>query len=75
MLFRGIAARLNYLSTDRPELQYAVKEAARTMSSPCSADWSLLTKIGRYLLRRPRVAITFPWQKRQTHVDGYTDSD
>ena len=45
------------------------------MSSQCAVDWSLLTKIGRYLLRRPRVAITFPWQKKQTHVDGYTDSD
>ena len=45
------------------------------MSSPCAADWSLLIKIGRYLLRSPCVAITFPWQKRQTHADGYTVSD
>ena len=39
-LFRGIAARLNVLSTDRPDLQYEVKEAVRTMSSPCAAEWS-----------------------------------
>ena len=58
--FRGIAARLNYVSTDRPDLQYAVKEAARTMSSPCAVDWNLLIQIGHELLRRPRVAIAFP---------------
>ena len=74
-LFRGIAARLNYMSTDRPDVQYAVKEAARAMSSPCMADCRLLTTMGRYLVRRPRIAITFLWQKRQTQLDGYTDSD
>ena len=34
-LFRGISARLNDLSTDRPDLQYAVKEAARTVVAMC----------------------------------------
>ena len=74
-LFRGIAARFHDLSSGRQDLQHTVKEATRTMSSPCAADRSLLTRIGRYLLRRHRVAITLPWQKRQMHVDGYTDSD
>ena len=70
--YRAVAARLNYLSTDRPDVQYAVKEAARSMAKPCHADWALLTRIGRYLIGRPRVTIQFPWQKRQTQVDGYS---
>ena len=45
-VFRGIADRFNQLSADRPHLQYALKEAARNMSSPCAAGWSLLTQIG-----------------------------
>ena len=39
--YRGLAARANYLAQDRPEIQYAVKEAARRMSSPAKEDWLL----------------------------------
>ena len=45
------------------------------MAKPCHVDWALLTRIGRYLIRRPGVTLQFPWQKRQTQVDGYSDSD
>ena len=31
-LFRGVAARLNYMGPDRPDMQYAIKEAARCMA-------------------------------------------
>ena len=73
--FRGIAARLNYLAPDRPEIQYAVKEAARALSSPRLCDWGILKKLGRYLTFRPRAVIVFEWQKAQGQLDGYTDSD
>ena len=33
-LYRGIAARLNYIAPDRPDIGFAVKESARAMSSP-----------------------------------------
>ena len=33
-LYRGVAARLNYIAHDRPDIVYAVKEAARNMSCP-----------------------------------------
>ena len=35
-LFRGLAARCNYLSLDRPDIQYAAKEVCREMSAPTS---------------------------------------
>ena len=38
--YRGLAARANYLSQDRPEVQYAVKEIARRMATPHSGDWA-----------------------------------
>ena len=74
-LFRSIAATLNYMSIDRPDIQYAVKETARMMARPRACDWKPLKKIARYLIRRPRLALIYKWQKRQSQIDGYTDSD
>ena len=34
--YRALVARLNYLALDRPDIQYAVKEAAKWMSAPCA---------------------------------------
>ena len=33
-LFTAIVARINYLAPDRPDIQYAVKEAAKRMGKP-----------------------------------------
>ena len=37
--YRGIAARLNHMASDRVDLQYATKESARPMSEP--HEWPL----------------------------------
>ena len=37
--YRAIAARLNYISPDRPDIGYAVKESARNMSKPRASDF------------------------------------
>eukprot|EP00971_Amphidinium_carterae_P018998 374110-Amphidinium_carterae.1 len=34
-LYRSLCMRANYLSSDRPDISFASKEAARWMSSPC----------------------------------------
>ena len=44
-----------------PDMQYAIKEAARYMASPCESNWALLKKIRKYLLYRPRVVMKYPW--------------
>ena len=36
--FRSLAARCNFLTMDRPDLQYACKEICRRMSSPRTGD-------------------------------------
>ena len=74
-LFRGVAARLNYVGPDRPDMRFAVKEAARLMCAPRKCDWRILRKIGRYLINRPRLALIFNWQRRPCQLDGYSDSD
>ena len=53
--FRALVARTNYLSQDRGDIQFSVKELSRKMSSPTSGDWIALKRLGRYLLGRPRV--------------------
>ena len=73
--FRAITARLNYLAVDRVDIQYSVKEAARLMSAPRTSSWKLLTKIGRYLIGRPRLVMLFNWQSPTEMVTSFTDSD
>ena len=73
--YRAVAARLNYLAADRVDIQYAVKESARAMSAPRTSHWSMLTRIGRYLIGRPRMVINFNWQSPQSVLTAYTDSD
>ena len=77
-LFRGDAAWLNYMGPDwpdRPDMQYAIKEAARCMASPRECDWARPKKIGKYLLYRPRVVMKHLWQQRPRCIDVYTDSN
>ncbi len=52
--YKSIAARLNYLSPDRPDIQYAVKEVCRRMSCPTWLDYAKLKHIGRYLVGKFR---------------------
>ena len=46
--FRSLAARCNYLSLDRPDLQYAVKEICREMAKPTKGSWSKLQRIAQF---------------------------
>ena len=86
--YRAISARINYLAQDRFDLGYSAKECARHMSQPCVKHKLQLKRVGRYLIRRPRVVVRFPWQDSIEDVTGhasknwpmeqlcgYTDSD
>ena len=54
-IFRGVAARGNYLSADRPDIQYAAKEICRWMAKPSSGGVHALKRLGRYIEGRRRV--------------------
>ena len=73
--YRAIAARCNYMAIDRPDLQYAAKEACRTMSCPKKGDMAKLKRIGRYLIGRMRVVYTFEWQEAPSGLTCYTDAN
>ena len=73
--FRAVAARTNYLSADRPDIQYAVKDICRRMAKPAVGDWQKLIRLGRYLKRSPRCVLEYKWQDRCAAPTGYTDSD
>ena len=48
--FRGLAARANYLSAGRIDLQLSAKEICRFMSSPTDTSMTAIKRMGRYLL-------------------------
>ena len=73
--YRAIAARLNYLATERPDIQFSVKEAARAMANPTREHWSLLVKLGRYLAGRPRMVLRFEMQDEAAAITTFSDSD
>ena len=73
--YRAVAARLNYLSLDRPDIRHAVTVACAAMSRPTGRDWTALKRIGRFLKGKPRAAALYAWQKTPGCVTAYSDSD
>ena len=57
--FRKIAATANYLSLDRPDIQYATKEICRDMSRPKASSWAKLKRLARYLVKFPRLVLKY----------------
>ena len=73
--YRSIAARANYLSADRPDIMYAVKELCRGMATPSKGHWLKLKRLGRYLIESGRTVLMYDWQGHEHEVTGYSDSD
>ena len=72
--FRGQAARANYLSADRVDLQFDAKEICRFMSAPTGTSVGALKSMGRYLLGHQRLVYTYPWQ-HASGIDVYSITD
>ena len=72
--YRMIAARANYLATDRTDIQYATKECCRGMANPQLQHLSGLKRLARYLLGKPRMVWKYNWQANE-HMKAYSDSD
>lgn len=73
--FRATVARGLYVSQDRSDIQYAVKELSRNMSKPLRSDQERLKRLGRYLVGKPRVRTLFGYQNRVQIIDAYVDTD
>ena len=74
--FRGLAARANYLSLDRPDIQFATKEICREMAKPTERGMQKMKRLARYLLQLPRLVLEFnPSLEDDGVIDVYSDSD
>ena len=73
--FRRLVARANYISIDRPDIAFAVKELCRRMSKPTERDWSHLLRLGKFLSVRSRAVQTFTWQYESNDLKVYADSN
>ena len=73
--FEDVAARCNHLAQGNVDMQYASKEASRTIAKPRQSDWALLKRLGRHHLSAPRLVQLFPWQDLPKSVDVFADSD
>ena len=74
--FRSIAARVNYLSADRQDLQFAAKELCRMMARRTAGCWAKLKRLARYLVHFPRLTLRFKDTRiLPTELWVYSDSD
>ena len=73
--YRSLAARANYLASDRVDIQYAVKEICRSMAAPTIGDRRKLKRLTRYLVGVPRLVSEFAFQYRYGVTDGFSDSN
>ena len=74
-LFRAITVRANYISQDRADVQYAVKELCRRMSDPDEESMVRLKRLGRYLRGKPRAVSRFVWQTCPRTQDVFSDAN
>ena len=74
-LFRGIVARANYLSQDRSDIRFAVKELSRHMAKPRVGDIESAKRLAKYLIGRPRAVCRFVRQNKNGFIEGWSDSD
>ena len=73
--YRAVIARCNYMSPDRPDIAFAVKELGRAMAEPTNGDAQRLKRLGRYLKSKPRLQQWYEWRRSQNVVKTYSDAD
>jgi hypothetical protein len=78
-LYRTVVGKLLYIAHERPDMQYAVKEASRHLSSPTEEDMKELKKLARYLAGTMDVVLVLDVDMSDTMgsvtVKGCSDSD
>ena len=68
-------ALLNFVTADRPELLFAIKEVLRASSKPGTEDLRRLKRILRFLKGFPRMVVQMPWEEFRPVVTVAVDSD
>ena len=63
-MFRAVAARLNYLSQDRPDITFVSRKLCSKMPRPDAQDLKNMKRVGRFLVGTPLVGCLFDWLAR-----------
>ena len=74
-MFRAVAARLNYLSQDRPDITFATMKLCSKMSRPDAQDLKNVQRVGRFLFGRPRLGCLFEWPAHPSALHAIADAD
>jgi hypothetical protein len=74
-IHRSVVAKGNYLAADRPDMQYATKECARSMSAPTEGSWTKLKRLVRYLVGVPRLVTKYKWQDATSKLTIFSDAN
>ena len=74
--FRGLAARANYLSLDRPDIQFATKEICREMAKPTERGMLKIRGWPGIFYNPPGIILEYkPNVEDDGIIDVYSDSD
>ena len=74
-LYRRLAAKLNYLSMDRPDVRHAASVICSTAASPRVGDMVRLKRVVRFMKGRPVMWTYFRWGLVWKEIKAFTDSD
>ncbi len=76
-VFRGLAARLNYMAQDNMLLQFPAKEICKNMAKPTRHDFYKVKRVVRFLKGIGTVSLLYEWQSEEeaSQVMVYVDSD
>jgi hypothetical protein len=66
--YRSVSGVAQFLSGDRLDIKFAVKEVLRESAHLRRSTWTRLKRLGRYLKRVPRYVTMFRWQTKGTRV-------
>ena len=74
--YRSLAARVNYLGLDRPDLQYATKKICQEMANPTASGMARLKRVARYLVNAPEGHLIYDSKVvDMSTLKVYVDSD
>jgi hypothetical protein len=73
--YRSRVGKIMFMATDRRDLQFASKEAARDMANPTLLSEAKVKRIVRYVRNMPMVSMNFEVMEKPTTITITTDSD
>ena len=73
--YQGVAALVNYVAQDRPDLLFCAKEAMRSMSAPTREAETRIKRIGRFLKDSPRMASLYRWRPIDLLINVFVDAN